>query len=158
MSLCRVELKLRVPVRGWLTTLVVACLTIVLVLGSVAWQWRGEPPVWSESQVTNVVLLLVTASASAATLIAQRDFGGLAAAMVSGLRAVGVCSLALPIVAAGSLVFAGQSPWPGEGYVLGGLLWSLTFLALLALLITMGAAWSSRRAERKGARPPHHGT
>lgn len=151
VSLCRVELKLRVPVRGWLTTLVVACLTIVLVLGSVAWQWWGEPPNWSESQVTNVVLLLVTASASAATLIAQRDFGGLAAAMVSGLRAVGVCALALPIIAAGSLVFAGKSPWPGQGDVLGILLWSLTFLALLALLITMGAAGSSWRAERESA-------
>lgn len=151
VSLCRVQLKLRVPSRGWLATLVVACLTIMLVLLSVTLQWRGAPPAWSENQVTNVVLLLVTASASAATLIAQREFGGLAATLVSTLRAVGAFAIALPIVAAVSLVYAGADPWRGQAVFLATLLWILTALSTAVFLVTGIAAWASLRAERRSA-------
>jgi len=159
-SLCRVQLDLRVPSGGWLTTLVMSCVFIMFVLGFVAWFWglKTEPlgqltsPEASSNnnnyQFTNVILLLVTASASAATLVAQREFHGLAAAMVTHLRAVGVLSLSLPIVAAAILVYAGLAPSESAQRLLKVSL-PLIFALSVALVVLTATAWSlSFRAER----------
>lgn len=145
-SLCRVQLELRVPSRGWFMTLLASCTIIALVMAVVAWHWLGPAPTWTETQVTNVAVILITVSASAATLVAHREFGGLAASMVTGLRMLGVVSLSLPILMAGALVFAGKSPGPDW---LEGVIWTLTALALVLLVVVL-LAWSqSRSAERK---------
>jgi hypothetical protein len=102
-SLCRVQLNLRIPSAGWLTHLVMSCLVIMGVLASVV--LHSSELARNQEQVTNVVVILITASAATATLVAQRDFHGLGASMVTHLRALGAVSLALPLVAAGYLVY-----------------------------------------------------
>lgn len=112
-SLCQAQVDLRVPARGWLTTLTVSCFAVFLLLLSVLFHL---PPgtTRSETWVTNVVVLLITLSAGAATFVGQRDAGGVAARMVTKLRAAGVVSLALPAIGAAVLVY--NSAAPGEDF------------------------------------------
>jgi hypothetical protein len=106
-SLCRAQINLRVPSRGWLSTLTVSCWAVVVVLAAAAWHARllGTPGQWTPTQVTNIVLLLVTVCGGASTYVAQHSAGDVAARMLSGLRILGVVVLSLPAVAAVSLVF-----------------------------------------------------
>jgi hypothetical protein len=149
-SLCRVQLGLRVPAAGWLTQLVMSCAVIMTVLGSIYVHWTTTPTAWNQDQITNVVVILITASAATATLIAQRDFHGLAASMVTHLRAIGALSLLLPIFAAGILVYEGSPPWSAESdrrlqlAILG------LFVASIALFVASGLALLlSWRAEQR---------
>lgn len=149
-SLCRVQLGLRVPAGGWLTQLVMSCFVIMAVLGSVYLHWTTTPTNWTQDQITNVVVVLITASAATATLIAQRDFHGLAASMVTHLRAVGALSLLLPIVAAGILVYAGSPPWPAASGRRLELAILVLFVASTALFAASALALVlSWRAEQK---------
>jgi hypothetical protein len=109
-SLCRVQLDLRVPSRGWLTQLVTSCAVILGILISLGLLWQDKLSSLTQDQLTNVVVILVAASAATATLVAERRFHGLPASMVTHLRAIGVMSLCLPIVAAGYLVYASRPP------------------------------------------------
>jgi hypothetical protein len=104
-SLCRAQVDLRVSTRGWLTTSLISCWLIFAVLLSVVYHLFLRPPTWSDVQVTNVVLLLVSASGGVATLIAQRDSGALAARLVGRIRALGAMAIALPIIGAGFLIY-----------------------------------------------------
>jgi len=109
-SLCRVQIDLRVPSRGWLTQLVTSCFVILAILISLIVLWQGKLSSLTQDQLTNVVVILVAASAATATLVAERRFHGLPASMVTHLRAIGVMSLCLPIAAAGYLVYASRPP------------------------------------------------
>lgn len=143
-SLCRAQVDLRVPARGWLTTLTVSCLLVLVLLGSVT----GNLFVvggWTDTQVTNVVLMLITLSAGAATYVAQRDAGGVAARMVARLRLLGVLSIALPAVGAGFLVFYGVDSLGTE--VLETVLALLTGVALV-LAVFVAVVWE--RSFREG--------
>jgi hypothetical protein len=142
-SLCRVQLDLRVPSAGWLTHLVMSCLVIMGVLASVAFHPSdlARPDV-----VTNVVVILITASAATATLVAERDFHGLGASMLTLLRALGALSLALPIIVAGYLVYGASAVPPKQPpqWALKGL-----FGISIVLFVASAVAWrQSWRAER----------
>ncbi|SNS54277.1 hypothetical protein SAMN06893096_10512 [Geodermatophilus pulveris] len=103
-SLCRAHLELRVQRMGWLTTLLSVTVAVMLVLGTLAghvlWQEAPDP-----DQDTNAVVLLIATSAAAAAFLSQRDFTGVAARLIVGMRAVGAASMALPVVAAGVLTY-----------------------------------------------------
>jgi hypothetical protein len=110
-SLCRVQLDLRVPARGWLTQLFTSCGVILGILVSVFLLWKHDlPSLMQDPQLSSVVVILVTASAATAVLVAERRFYGLPASMVTHLRAIGVISLSLPTVAAAYIVYEGRPP------------------------------------------------
>jgi hypothetical protein len=132
-SLCRVQLDLRVPARGWLTQLVTSCGLIFAVLLVLVRYSPADTSPWNADQITNVIVILVAASAATATLVAQRDFPhGLGAFMVTWLRAIGVMSLLLPIVAAGYLVYEVTQPSPEA---MQGIHRAMLFLCLFALIL-----------------------
>ena len=151
-SLCRVQLDLRVPRGGWLDTLLVSCLVIVGVLASVGWHLHTSPTAWTQDQLTNIIVLLVTASAGTVTLVAQRDFHGLAASIVTHLRAIGAIAISLPIIAAAYLVYEGGAAESQKQALTAPILTLLLVAASLCLLVL--TAWilsiygeSVRRAE-----------
>jgi hypothetical protein len=146
-SLCRAQVQLRVQRAGWLTTLAVSAAAIVLVLLTVALHaWLQEAP--DPGQDTNVIVLLISAAAAAATFIAQRDFPGVAARLAAGMRGVGVAVVALPIIAAGLLSYKDVDPAVvplrqlPQGADTRTKVW-LTVLTVLALLafITVALTW-----------------
>ncbi|HST83788.1 MAG TPA: hypothetical protein VLL08_18790 [Kineosporiaceae bacterium] len=109
-SLCRAQVELRLPTGGWLTTLAVSCWLIFAVLVSVAFHWYNDTAaVWDQSQTTNVCVLLISTSAGVATLIAQREFGGLAARLLVWMRGLGLVAISLPIVMAAFLTYSGSA-------------------------------------------------
>jgi hypothetical protein len=145
-SLCRVQVSLGIPTRGWLTTLLVCSWLIVGVLVSVAIHQPTGTTSWSADEVTNIVVLLVSTSAGVAALIAQREAGGVGARLVAWMRSIGVIVTALPIVAAGILTYnldaSGHAPTHPE------LLWVLFGFAFVAAVLITSAWGLSRRAER----------
>jgi hypothetical protein len=152
-SLCLAQIHLGVQRAGWLTTLLVTSAAIALVLGSVTWHaFRQQAP--DPDQDTDVIVLLVTAAAAAATFIAQRDFPGVAARLVMGLRALGVVAMSLPVATAAFLGYknalpAGQSsPGPADGVTRG---WITGFtIAAWVITVVVGVAWlATLREERR---------
>jgi hypothetical protein len=147
-SLCRVQVDLRIPARGWLTTLVVSCAAVFCVLLSILFHLTVRQLRWEDPQVTNIVLLLVSTAAGVATLLSQRDFGGVAGRMVSRLKGLGAVSTSLPILAAGFLAYASYPLDPAhlreDRWAIGG----LTATAFSIFLITLVAWAGSRRSER----------
>lgn len=157
-SLCRAQVYLRVPTRGWLSTLVVSCWAAVISLAVVTWHARlyGHDGEWRTDQVTNMVLLFVTVSAGAATYVAQHPAGAVTARMVTGLRLCGAAAIAMPAVAAvflttlkeqqttspASVIAAGT-----RHYILGGLIAMLGLALLCALAVTR--AWLGSRADER---------
>ena len=148
-SLCRVQLELRVTSRGWLTTMLISCWAIFLVLLSVGLHESGQLPK-DEQQVTNVILLLITVSAGVATLIAQRDTGGVAARMLTPLRALAALNTSLPVIAAGFLVYAILDTHDWQRQLRRVSLWSMTWLsfaiAVTALLAWLRTWWDERES------------
>jgi hypothetical protein len=125
--------------------MVISCLVVLGVLLSVLYHLTLRELDWDADQVTNIVLLLISTSAGVTTLIVQREFGGVAARMVSRLRAVGAISASLPILAAGFLAYATypvrSSPELSETR------WALAVLCVLASAVAAIAvvAWSRSR-------------
>jgi hypothetical protein len=114
-SLCRAQVDLRLPTAGWLTTLWVSCWLVFAVLASVAYHWyTGAAAAWDEDQATNVCVLLVSTSAGVATIIAQREFGGLAARLLVWMRGLGLVAISLPIVVAAFLAYSSGSGTPNQ--------------------------------------------
>jgi hypothetical protein len=113
-----------------------SCLVIMGVLASVV--VHASELAQNQDVVTNIVVILITASAATATLVAQRDFHGLAASMVTHLRALGALSLALPIVAAGYLVYGASLHLPPAR--LQRVLMIL-FVASIVLFVAAALAW-----------------
>jgi len=156
-SLCRVQLDLRVPVRGWLTQLVTSCGLIFAVLAVLVRYWPAAASPWNPDQITNVIVILVAASAATATLVAQRDFPhGLGAFMVTWLRAIGVISLLLPIVAAGYLVHEVTKPSPEAMRSIHRVMIFLCLFAFILFLIPSFAlilSWYDDRGRGERASP-----
>jgi hypothetical protein len=151
-SLCRVQLNLRVPSAGWLTHLVMSCLVIAGVLASVV--LHSSELAKNQEQVTNVVVILITASAATATLVAQRDFHGLGASMVTHLRALGALSLALPIIAAGYLVYGisvDQPVAPPQRVLM--ILFAVSIILLVASALAWLLSWLAERNWKAQASP-----
>jgi hypothetical protein len=174
-SLCRAQVHLRVPSRGWLSTLTVSCWAAVLALLTVAWhaQLYGTEGQWTTDQVTNIVLLLVTVCAGGSTYVAQHPAGDVAARMLTGPRLGGALVLTLPAVAAVFLVYLGESEsdvhvpgWmPGvvdrvlpdtitRHNLVGGLLVLSGIGAVLALLVLVAWVSSIIDERRSGANSP----
>ena len=155
-SLCRAQVDLRIPRRGWLSTLLASVVAITAVLGSVAYHAHrfGEPEQWTVAQVTNIVLLLVTVTAGAATYVAQHHAGDVVSRMVSGLRFLGTTALVIPAMAVILLVYLRDGladdtyrPW------IMGLLVVLTLLCVIAAC-SLARAWQlTRRDEQRRGRP-----
>lgn len=141
-SLCRAQVDLRVSRRGWLTTLLACCTAILLVVLSVAWHatLMGEAGQWSEEQVTNIVLLLITVSAGAATYVAQHEAREVAARLVTWLRGIGVVAVGIPALTAAWLVYLGERV---QNQDLGGLAKVLPTLVVIAGVcwVFVAAAW-----------------
>lgn len=146
-SLCRAQLDLRVTSRGWLTTMMISCWVVFTVLLSVLLHERQRI---DQTQATGVVVLLITISAGVATLIAQRDAGGLAARMMAPLRALGALTTSLPVVAAGFLVYASvdQSGWQEWARVLA--FWVFAIVSFVIAVVSSFAwyhTWKDERAD-----------
>jgi hypothetical protein len=144
-SLCRVQVDFRVPSRGWLTAMVISCAVVFGVILSVLYHLTVHVLPWNDGQVTNVVVLLITTSAGVATLIAQREFSGVADRMVGQLRALGALSTSLPIFAAGFLAYMTLPATGSELNVVRAAIIVLTALAFVALVIAALAWELSRR-------------
>jgi hypothetical protein len=152
-ALCRAQVDLRVPTRGWLSTVLLSCWLIFAVLGSVWFHLKGKTTVtWSNDQLTNVALLLVTVSAASATFIAQRDAGGVAARMVTWLRALGALSIALPAIAVAFLVYEKGSSGFTQAFdkSVGNIVLALCAVSLLTASIIsvtwVRTFWDERRS------------
>ncbi|WP_406053159.1 hypothetical protein [Kribbella sp. NBC_00889] len=149
-SLCRAQVELGIPTRGWLTTMLVSCWLTFAVLLSVAVHQLPATSGWTSDQVTNVIVLLVSISAGAATLVAQRDFGGVGARLVARLRAIGVIATALPILGAGLLTYRNLETTSDARVTAAR--WPIFLIAGCSLLAAMliSAAWAqSWAAERR---------
>ena len=72
--------------RGRLTAMVISCAVVFGVVVSVLYHLTLQQLRWTDGQVTNVVVLLITTSAGVAALIAQREFSGVADRMVGQLQ------------------------------------------------------------------------
>jgi hypothetical protein len=160
-SLCRTQVQLRVHKAGWLTTLLITTLAIFLVLLSVAWHaQRQDSP--APDQYTNVIVLLITTAAAAAAFLSQRDFTGVAARMLTGMRTVGAVAMALPIVLAGFLAYENATrpesvliprmPEPADVWTKWAS-WILSAVALVLFLLVFTTWWRTRSDERKAEVP-----
>lgn len=145
-SLCRVQVDLGVPLRGWLATVWISTIAICGVLLSVALHWHSSSRL-DKDQITNVVLILVTTSAGVATLVAQRDSGVLAARLVAGLRTVCTALLVLPLVVAGLLTYSGLRKNPS--HLITWAFWGAFGTSLLILAIVSWAGIKSFRIETR---------
>jgi hypothetical protein len=155
-SLCRAQVDLRIPSRGWLGTLAASCWAITIVMTTVLWHsfmidTGGEQ--WGQNQITNIVVLLVSVCAGAATYVAQHHATDVVARMATGLRALGLIALCIPAATACAIVYL-QAPLHGfkEVLFLGamGLVWLVSFGA--ALTITT-AWWLIYQDEQRVGRP-----
>jgi hypothetical protein len=149
-SLCRAQVDLRVPTRGWLTTVVASCLLIAIVMGTVFVHLIGGGAQWDYGQVTNVVLVLVTMAAGSATLIAQRDTRGVAARMVTNLRVLGTVAISLPVIEAVFLVYMGtERPAPANiemrERIAASVLFALSVLIAALITWTWSMTWRDER-------------
>lgn len=154
-SLCRAQVDLRIPCRGWLSTLTVSVLAITLVIATVFFHARllGDSGQWTVNQVTNIVLLLVTVTAGAATYVAQHNAGDVASRMVSGLRLFGMAVLAIPSMAAILLIYLrdvtqGQNGTPIQIFL--GVLTGLCIFAGFSLIL----AWRFTHRDEGRSGPP----
>jgi hypothetical protein len=173
-SLCRVQVDLRAPSRGWLTTILVGAAAVLAVTASTCWHWFRGDPHWTPDQITNLVLLLVTTSAAVATLVAQRDSGAVGSRFVAGVRAFGTLAIMTPVAASGVLAYSGLHDSPVTSvnprahwihYALLGLtaLAAVLFVLILAAWLCSAVAdgravieespWDMTRHSERGPRP-----
>ncbi|MEO7267626.1 MAG: hypothetical protein ABIW49_00255 [Knoellia sp.] len=145
-SLCRVQLDLAVPSRGWLATLLVASWLIFLVVLAACYHWLTHSDDWDTDRVTNVVAILITTSAGVAALLSQHEFVGVAARLVAPMRALAVVQMALPALGAGFLAYG--SPLDDK-FSVGDALTSITGVAFLISLLITFAWYHSLRIERR---------
>lgn len=130
-SLCRVQLDMAVPTRGWLTTLLVASWLVFAVIASVVDHRFAD---WRADQVTHVVVILITTSAGVAALLSSREFGGVTARLVARTRALGTVQMALPAFAAGALAYGGTKRYWGAT---AEAIWLVGLFAASAVIVIM---------------------
>ena len=147
-SLCRTQVELRVQSAGWLASIVATSFAIAVVLGAVAWHVGDQGALSTE--VDNIVVLLISTAAAAATVVAHREFGGVAARLLVGVRALAAVCMGLPVVGAGFVMFEETASEVGFDVATGTALRSLCGAAL-CLAVFLLAVWVfSRRVERAG--------
>jgi hypothetical protein len=142
-SLCRAQIDLGVPTRGWLAAMAASSMAICGVLLSVAMHTRF---LGNEDAINNLDLILVSTAAAAATIVTQRSAGGVAERFVTGLRALGTACILLPLVVAGIITYADLA---GSRHLERNT-WLATGAALAIVVILLGALvrswWSQRHA------------
>jgi hypothetical protein len=152
-SLCRVQVDLRAAARGWLITMLIACVAICAVLGTVAMPWLHDNPGWKQEEIVNLVLVLVTTAAGVTTLVAQRDNGDVAARFVTGARVLGTLATVLPLAVAGLLVYAAlpaASVGPGtERWLVLGLCATSVIPLIAVAVASAGSIMADRRQARE---------
>ncbi len=151
VSLSRVQIDLRIPSRGWLSTLSVACLVVLAVLALTTWQLGVHRPE-TAAEATALFVVLVTIAGAAATYVAQRDHGDVAARMLTGLRFAGLVAISAPVLAGMAIVFLQAYGFRDNR------MWIFTVLIVLAAAATigvLGALFASWVAEfSRGVRSP----
>ena len=148
-SLCRAQIDLRVTARGWLTTMVLSCWAILLVLISVAIHYHNYAR-WPDAEKTNVFLMLITTSAGVAALLAQSDSRGVAARMLARLRTLGAAATALPLVGAGLVAYPNGSKSSPIATIDRWTLYVVTLVSMIIVTITSVVWWRTWDDERKG--------
>lgn len=147
-SLCRAQVDLGIPARGWLATVCLSTLAIVGVLASVALHIHSRRTLTTE-QFTNVILILVTTSGAGAALVAQRDHDGVAARFLTYLRFLGTVELILPLLVAGLLSYSALAHDPPRplGW-LPPVLWLITgigaVIGIVFLIVAVRSLWIQR--------------
>jgi hypothetical protein len=155
-SLCRAQVDLRIPSRGWLATLTLSTWAIAIVMCSVLFHARlfgSDAREWSIDQVTNIVLLLVTVTVGAVTYVAQHHAGDVVARMVSGLRVVGAASLTIPAMATMLLVYLREQPSDRNRIWVVAILGALTGLSILTAAVLTRAWHATFTSERRVGAP-----
>jgi len=162
-SSCRAQIHMHVQSAGWLSVTTVA--TVGVLIGLVAaFRHTGA----RGSQVDNLVVLLLTGAAAAATFIAHREHGTVAARLVTLVRVSATVSASLLVAAAVLIAFLGDLPVPEprtlntpqaedvtpEDTVHDVLIWLIGLAGLLALHLFVVRRMSLRIERRQGDLSP----
>ena len=149
-SLCRAQVELRIPARGWLSTLFVICLAIVVVTGMLTWyvdnNWPAKP-----AQAQSLFLSLVTLSAVATTYVVHHDSKEVAARMLSWLRGAGLVVISAPVLMGIMLLFLQPRVATGEADQVIGWFMALVAVALAASFVVFVALIATGVAEWRHA-------
>jgi hypothetical protein len=150
-SLCRAQVDLRVSTQGWWATMVFSCWLIFSVLATLLIHLYVQSPQLVADQVTNLVVLLVTTSAGVVALLAQRDFGAVAARLLTPMMAMAAAEIALPIVTAGVLTYESRAK---DGRLPSSATVWVVMICLISLVIVGFAttAWFRTRNDERNSR------
>ena len=143
-SLCRAQVDLRIPSRGWLGTMAAACFAIALLMTSVAFHSHllNNSGHWTTGEITNIVVLLVGICAGAATYVAQQHATDVVARLASGVRALGLVAICVPAATAIGIVYVDRSPVKGWRFVRdAGLTWVMAAISIVIAAIVI-VAWA----------------
>lgn len=111
-SLCRAQVDLRLPRRGWLSTLLGSMVAVSCVMIAVlvyAHQVANSGVELDTDQATNVIVLLVSVAAGAATYVAQQHATDVMTRLAKALRLVAVAAVAAPAMAAVTITLIWQT-------------------------------------------------
>jgi hypothetical protein len=153
-SLCRAQVDLRIPTRGWLSKTLLSCAVVFGVLLSVLFHlsvFQGRNPILVGDAVRDAVVLLVATSAGVATMLAERDFRGFTAHLVSKLRILGATTVGLPIFVASLLIYGAANPSHSHQQLNEVLMMIATLVAFVLLAVTAVAWAGSWRDEKRAA-------
>lgn len=139
-SSCRAQLHMRIQTAGWLSTATLSTLGVLVGL----WVARRHTDA-TVDQIDNVVVLLLTGAAAAATFIAHRDHSSVAARLVTLVRFSATASTALLVAAAVLVSFLDASNRTTVRALLTGLM-----VAAGVLFSHLAVVWlMSLRMERR---------
>jgi hypothetical protein len=147
-SLCRVQIQLRVQSAGWLAVMALSALAISLVLLSVVWHLETQEAGQGSEQYNNVVVLLVTTAAAAATFVAHREFSGVAARLLVGVRAIAAVCIALPVIASGFIAYTERRPTERPEPLTADAIMVLFVVAVCLTIYLATVWWLSWRGEQ----------
>jgi hypothetical protein len=138
-SSCRAQLHMRVQTAGWLSVTTLATLGVLIGLIVALRHTDAE----TTDQIDNLVVLLLTGAAAAATFIAYREHGTVAARLVTLVRFSATASTALLVAAAVLITFMDDANRTGVTVAL----WFFAGLATLSSLHLVVVWFLSRRME-----------
>lgn len=156
-SLCRAQVDLRIPRRGWLSTVLLSMMATTAVMVAVVLfaQSSETQQEWDSDRATNVIVLLVSVAAATATYVAQQHATDIMNRLARGLRGVAAVAMAVPAVAAAIITLR----WKPDNDSAPPVRWltGLTVVAtasLLIVLVVFGALWlRERRSPQRRASP-----
>ena len=149
-SLCRTQVELRIPARGWLSTLFFISLAIVSVTAVLTWyldlNWPNKT-----AQAQSLFLSLVALSAGAATYVVHHDSREVAARMLSWLRGAGLIVISAPVIMGIMLLVLQPRVTPADADQVIGYFWALVAVAATACAVVLVALCATGVAEWRHA-------